>query len=187
MPCLQVQKSENLEWENWQFFYSDIEGFEFEPGYIYKLSVREKQLKAQNIPADSSSKKYTLLKVLKKMPDARLRINDIWMLESIKNKKIEFEQDNARKKLAQIEFSVAEMRVTGNDGCNNFFGGIKTLTEDAITFTPFGSTKMACMDTDLPDQFNKALFQVSKYKIENLRLHLLNEGNETMLSFKKID
>ena len=30
----------NEERQRWEFFYEDIRGFDFEPGYIYKLKVR---------------------------------------------------------------------------------------------------------------------------------------------------
>ncbi|WP_162558636.1 DUF4377 domain-containing protein [Robertkochia solimangrovi] len=48
----------------WMHFYSGIKGFDYEPGYIYKLLVDVKQI--PDPPADGSSKKYTLKKILEK-------------------------------------------------------------------------------------------------------------------------
>ena len=61
MECLQVRESPDLAW---QYFYSEIEGFTFEPGFDYELRVREE--KVANPPADGSSLRWTLVKVVSK-------------------------------------------------------------------------------------------------------------------------
>ena len=61
MECLQVRESAD---RPWQYFYSEIEGFTFEPGYRYELRVREE--KVANPPADGSSLRWTLVKVVSK-------------------------------------------------------------------------------------------------------------------------
>ncbi len=63
MQCLQVR--ENLQ-DNWRLHYGVIEGFTFEPGYLYELKIREETI--ANPPADGSSKKWTLVEVLRKTP-----------------------------------------------------------------------------------------------------------------------
>jgi len=49
---------------NWNFFYDQIEGFKYEPGYRYKLLV--KVTPVENPPADASSLHYKLIRVLEK-------------------------------------------------------------------------------------------------------------------------
>lgn len=66
MTCLQVQKSETPEEGKWLHFYSGIEGFDYEPGYIYKLIVKETEIPPHLVPADGSSLKFTLTKILSK-------------------------------------------------------------------------------------------------------------------------
>src|SRR5690554_5220129 len=51
---------------------------------------------------------------------------------------------------ATIKFELSESRVSGNAGCNNFFGSY-TLDGENINFSQMGATKMACMD----EQANK--------------------------------
>lgn len=51
--------------EGWEFFYSNIEGFQYEPGYEYVLKVREE--KKNPVPADASSIKYVLVKEVSKV------------------------------------------------------------------------------------------------------------------------
>lgn len=60
--CLLVKKGDTTEWE---FFYSAIEGFNYEPGYEYVLDVKE--TKVENVPADASAIKYELVKEVSKL------------------------------------------------------------------------------------------------------------------------
>jgi len=59
--CMLVKETQN---SDWKFFYDQIEGFEFQPGYAYKLKVQITKIK--NYPTDSSSLKYTLVEILDK-------------------------------------------------------------------------------------------------------------------------
>ncbi len=58
---LLIQQGDDIGTDNWTKFYSTIEGFNYEPGIIYNLSIKSESI--DNPPADGSSKKYTLLKV----------------------------------------------------------------------------------------------------------------------------
>lgn len=60
--CLLVKKGNATEWE---FFYSNIEGFQYQPGYEYTLEVKEEKI--ENAPADVSSIKYILVKEISKI------------------------------------------------------------------------------------------------------------------------
>lgn len=62
MEVLQVKEGDATEWS---FFYSNIEGFNFEEGYEYVLEVK-KEKKEGPIPADASSIKYKLVKEVSK-------------------------------------------------------------------------------------------------------------------------
>lgn len=94
MQCYSVQNGDTLNWQNWQNFYSGINGFEFEPGYIYKLLIKEKTLSAEDVPADASSITYTLVKILEKKADSRLQIIGLWILESMDGKNIQLYKTN---------------------------------------------------------------------------------------------
>jgi len=62
--CLLVQQGSLIGTNDWEYFYSEIEGFNYEEGYIYNLKV--KQTAIINPPMDGSSIKYELLKLLSK-------------------------------------------------------------------------------------------------------------------------
>lgn len=59
---LLVQEGDNIGTDNWSRFYSNIQGFNYEPGTIYNLSVKVEPI--DKPPLDGSSEKYTLLKVI---------------------------------------------------------------------------------------------------------------------------
>lgn len=59
--CLRTRTDPNSEW---QFFYNDIEGFDYEEGFIYKLKVNT--FDVENPPADASSIRYELNEVISK-------------------------------------------------------------------------------------------------------------------------
>lgn len=61
MKCMQVRGQPG---ESWSLFYQQIEGFTFEPGYRYQLEVTKERL--TDVPADASSLRYRLVKVVSK-------------------------------------------------------------------------------------------------------------------------
>ncbi|AKX51338.1 hypothetical protein AKN92_07410 [Thiopseudomonas alkaliphila] len=62
MKCMQVKRDTS---EEWSYFYSQIIGFKYEPGYRYKLKVQVEDV--ENPPADASSKRYTLISIIEKV------------------------------------------------------------------------------------------------------------------------
>ena len=61
--CLLVKY--NLD-DEWEFFYSSINGFMYEPDFLYKLRVSRRHV--SNPPADAPSYTLHLLEVLEKVP-----------------------------------------------------------------------------------------------------------------------
>ena len=61
--CMQVKTEPDADY---QYFYDQIEGFDYEEGYEYELSVQVESV--ENPPADASSIKYTLIEIVDKRP-----------------------------------------------------------------------------------------------------------------------
>ena len=57
--CMLVKS--NLK-DDWEYFYDEISGFNYKPGYQYKLQVKKSAVK--NPQQDASSLKYQLIKVI---------------------------------------------------------------------------------------------------------------------------
>ncbi len=66
--CLLVQEGDMIGTENWEYFYfvDSIEGFNYEPGFVYGLLV--KKIEVENPPADGSSVRYKLVSIISKEP-----------------------------------------------------------------------------------------------------------------------
>ncbi len=60
-----------------------------------------------------------------------------WNLVELFSEKIQY----AGSQIPHLRFEAE--RVSGNDGCNNFFGGY-TLDKNSLKFGLLGSTRMAC-------------------------------------------
>lgn len=187
MKCLQIQESDTIKPGEWKNFSGNIEGFEYEAGYIYKISVKKENLDPATVPADASTLKYSLIKVIEKNIDTKLRLNDIWALKAINGEIIDTEVFSGRQKQPVLELHLNEMKFLGNDGCNNVFGDIESLDENNLTFGPIGGTKMACPNMELSSKYNSALGKTKSYKLDSLQLFLYNaEGNE-LLRYQKVD
>lgn len=66
MQCMQIKEKANAPWE---LFYSQIEGFNFVAGYNYILQVKVER--RENVPADASSLRWSLVKVVSQTPVAK--------------------------------------------------------------------------------------------------------------------
>jgi heat shock protein HslJ len=185
MSCLQVQDGEKIEEGQWQNFFSNIEGFEYEPGNIYRIVVAVEQLPPP-IPADASSLRYRLVKVISKTADKTLAITDIWLVEKVG----EFEKPKGMgDKSLTFEFNASERRMFGFSGCNTLRGPITKLTETELEFGNLASTMMACgqANMELERAVSNAFSQTKKYKRDGMLLTLIGAGNEVLMVLRKVD
>ena len=183
--CLQIQKSETPDPSAWESFHGSIQGFDYQAGYVYKIVVKENHLDPGDLPADASSIEYTLVEILEKRQDLKLRINDIWVAIEIKGEILPSEEDGFS--LPQLEINVGEMRYMGNDACNNYNGGIIELDDQTIRFGIAAGTRMMCMDMKIPDLFNASLPEVLTWKIQENKLQLFDADGKEVMLLKKID
>ena len=173
--CYQIRLSPE---EDWKLYYGEIEGFDYEPGYEYKIRVNK--LVITNPPADAAGFRYQLVEVLDKKAPEWMGLHDIWALESIKGKTIELE------KRPFMELFPGQEKVQGFAGCNQFFGKIKA-TGESIQFEELGSTKMFCSDKmEVENEFLTTLRAVDNYYIKDLRL-ILSEGKQQLMVLRKVD
>ncbi len=178
MHCLNVHQGEDIENAEWEHFYSEIENFEFEEGYLKKIKVKKEE--KENVPADASSIKYTLINELEKQPDKRVQIKGKWRLVSLNDHPV-----NKKASLPDLEIRLSEMRINGYSGCNNYSGTIQQLTQDSIRFGPIMSTKKACLNDNVEPEYYEAVNSVATYIVEEGRINFYNQHGEKVLSFLK--
>ncbi|MFW5444511.1 MAG: META domain-containing protein [Methylococcaceae bacterium] len=70
--------------------------------------------------------------------DEKLRLHDIWVLETISSKQLNLKGSQKRPRL---EMNLQKMRVSGNDSCNNFFGTIEHIDQNTIVFSSIAVTR----------------------------------------------
>lgn len=65
MKCLLIKKGVE---QNWEYFYTQIRDFEYEPGYEYEIEVKKETVESP--VSDQSSINYTLVKIISKTAKA---------------------------------------------------------------------------------------------------------------------
>ncbi len=185
MHCLLIQKSDEPLPGAWETFYGTIRGFNFEPGYIYKLLVIEQSLPPREVSADAPAFSYTLQRVLEKFPDKKLIINELWFLESIQGQKLHSYEGVETLETPQLEVKVAEMRYLASDGCNRLIGGLSELSDSTVRFSIAAGTRRMCPRMEVPDMYDQLLLRVTAFSVRESQLFLYDENGEELLQFKK--
>lgn len=176
--CYQIKTAED---DDWTLHHGEIEGFDYQPGYSYRLRVWKEEI--ADPPADGASWRYVLVKEISKAPAATThsRLHDIWVLTSLDGEELD-----AADSRPTLELFPAEGRLAGTGGCNTIFGHM-TVDGNAIRFSGLGATKMYCdglMQTE--NKFLRLLQQVDHFELRNLQLHLLQE-EKVLMSLRKVD
>lgn len=159
IECLQIKEGKEKEWKN---FYSSIEGFDFVPGYTYRLKV-EKTKKVGTIPADASAYSYKLKKVVckKKVKSDKKAISMDFLNKKLIVKKLNGKALSSDK--IYFTFNANDQTIFGKSGCNSFNASYK-LSGNTLNINPGITTLMVCDETSmkLEDEFNKTIVLVKE-------------------------
>ncbi|QQR97374.1 MAG: META domain-containing protein [Sphingobacteriales bacterium] len=178
MQVLNIHKGENLDNQKWENFYSPIEGFNFEEGYLKKIEVKEE--KVENVPADASSIKYVLVKELEKTIDNRSLLNGDWILAKLNDAPI-----NKSIVLPTLKINLEQKKVSGHSGCNNFSGSLENLNTNKLIFGNIISTKMACISNNIEQELYNALSKTDSFQVINNNLIFFSADGKKLLMFIK--
>lgn len=188
MSCLQIRRDGQPE-GTWQNFYSEIRGFDYRPGYLYRLRVRATELPPESLPADASSIQYDLVEVIDEMPDPRLEIHDIWALVQIDDQGGDAFNPAAVPEHPYIEFNVTRGAYLGNTGCGEFGGKILRIGPQELRLGPMTSetAQPNCHDGSVTAHWSAALEKVASWHRKELTLALLDGNGSEVLRFRKVD
>ena len=115
---------------------------------------------------------------------ADYRLHDIWVLDSINNKKMK--AADFTKKLPYLELNLTEKKVFGSTGCNTITGAIE-IKGKKIYVGKLATTRMACKDTDFETAYLQVLeYKTIPYKITIGKLYLQVSTDEVFV-YKKTD
>lgn len=153
MECMLVRETADGEWT---LFYSQIEGFEYEPGLEYELVVRTEEI--LDPPADASSIRYILEQVVSAIPmsgeagaGADL-VEGEWRLTAFSEELLTgsdadpapgLELLASRGRGVTIAF-LADGQVGGFSGCNQYTGSYTIEGGHSLFFGPLAGTRQAC-------------------------------------------
>ncbi|WP_276135153.1 META domain-containing protein [Polluticoccus soli] len=85
---------------------------------------------------------------------------------------------------AYIKFGADSNRISGNTGCNNFFGSYNLPAPGKITIKQVGSTKRACPNMDVEMNYLKALNTATNYSVSGDMLMLNDGDNKELAKFR---
>lgn len=182
-PQLCYLVKENPE-DDWQYFYSEIDGFQFEQGYDYVLQVAE--IPVENPPAGASSIQYLLVEVESKKPaekeeEEQVDIDGtIWAATTINGQPVIDD--------SEILLGIAPDRIGGFTGCNTYFGPVES-EGNSVAVGPLGSTRIACLE-DIGDQerdYLAALESAATVDIEEDQMMVYDDAGEMILTFIHVE
>ncbi|QOD59775.1 META domain-containing protein [Polaribacter haliotis] len=108
-------------------------------------------------------------------------VEGTWTVSEIHN--ITKEELTKTQKTPFIKFE--EEKVSGNNGCNNYFSSINTIDEKTIKFSMFGETKMMCAEMKISDAFGSLLSKIDTYSVDKNTLTFFNSEGHKILVFTK--
>lgn len=107
--------------------------------------------------------------------------NKNWKLISINEEPVKSEAKQPFMVLNENENSVS-----GNTGCNNFFGTYELSGENKIKFSSLRMTKMACIGNNPEQEFIEVLDETANYSLSENEL-VLKDEDETILAIFQAD
>lgn len=175
--CMQVKQNPDAEYEP---FYDQIEGFDYEEGYEYELRVSVESL--ENPPADGSATRWMLIEVVRKTEMPSSFEGNLWKLVSYRDS-----EGNTVTALPDSEITALfqEGQVVGSAGCNSFFGTYQ-VDGETLTIDVGGATEMFCAPEELMAQENTflaAMDSAAAYRVRDQQLHIVDSHGETVLTF----
>lgn len=192
MTCYQIQKTDQRESEKWELFYDDIEGFEYQPGYLYQVKVKIVK-KPKPTPADASGLSFKLIEILQKNSDSTLSLTNIWKILHVGSFKNPTSVSNLGSLTLEnrspfvFQFDGAQSTYFGDTGCNTIRGSFTLSGDNGINFEKGTSTMKACPDMELELEIQKVFPRIRAYEIENGRLYLKDESGLILMSFQAVD
>lgn len=100
----------------------------------------------------------------------------MWTAVSINGKPVEAFPNQEPPHLVFFETSASEVRVSGSDGCNRLIGTCK-FNGEKLTFSPMGSTMMACpFGFEQSQAFKETLARVNSWRIVDNTMELMENG-----------
>ncbi len=187
--CYQIKDAKKRSFQNWQNYPGEIRDFIYKEGFVYTIAVKKI---VHEFPTTAGATYYYKLEKLIGMKPINIP-QKIWK-PKIHNQKFFLVSYldagnwvNPKEFSNYIKFDVTKKRISGNDGCNNFFGSIKSISGNNILLGPIAGTLMACPDLDNSAQKITSLLNKSTmYRVDGPDLEFYT-GTTLVLKYKLAD
>jgi len=165
--CMLVKKGNAADWE---FFYDQIQGFNYEEGYEYVLNVEEQ--KVENPPADASSIRYRLVKEISKTQ----KISDDLPIQPAEQaryqwggKVLDVEETTIGRGAAEGQFPVKVIRIEVAHSATDLFQAQDTIHAELIpnpTVEPVLGREYMFRATDVHPSHAKGVYMLNTNVID---------------------
>lgn len=140
------ERSKSSPDDEWTLFYDNIESFEYEWGYSYKLAITTEEI--ENPPEDASSTEYTLVNVLSKVREAETSVFDLSVSRTSSERLIEKVSDGLYEIYSDVRFScVAEQCDTIDSLIEQDFSVLFQFSHGSDDESPLKLVQIKCSDT----------------------------------------
>lgn len=180
--CYLVKLNEEDEWQN---YYNEIEGFEYEEGFEYQIKVKVKHV--SNSYEDASDLQYTLIEVISKVekPIHISPLYDTWGLLELNGKRVEL---GKLSRSPMLDINTRKKKIQGSTGCNSFSTSIDFNDESGYfkVHFPFPITEMACPEYSIESEYLAAMEKINSFERKGVDLYF-KKDEEVLFHFRKVD
>ena len=173
---------ENQE-DEWKYFYSKVDGFDYEEGYEYVIKVKVKS--DGNSYMDASDLKFIFVELISKEKKVVTisPLYDSWGLLELNGVSVDIAK---LMRSPLMDINTQKKKINASTGCNSFSTSFEYDDERLFKVKfPFPITEMAC-ENSIEKEFLIALESVDSYKTNGLDLILLANG-AVVLKYRKLD
>lgn len=169
--------------DEWTYFYSEIQGFDYQAGYQYVIKVKVKSL--GNSYIDAGDLQFELIEVISKTisEETKSKLFNTWGLLELNGVKI----DNLKMvRTPLLDINTQKKIMQGSSGCNSFSASF-TYDDKAIKVTfPISHTEDPCTDANIDKEYVEALKKVNRYITNGQDLMLFGDSI-TLFKFRQMD
>jgi len=171
--CLKIKDAVE---DEWVLLNDEIENFDYEEGYTYKIEVNGTKIK--NPTADEHAYKYKLVNLIYQ---EKTESNEVLLSFKGKWKISNLIGMDSLAKSPTLHIELDAKKISGNAGCNSY-GTDFTIEGDQIKFGLPIATKMMCSNMKIEKIFFDCLQNTSYYKIVDGALKLYSKDDKELLT-----
>ena len=170
--------------DNWVMIAEDIVGFEYEEGFVYRVLVKKIKV-VDDFGTERSA--YQIVEILEKNPYTGKKVKEeetsIKSTDYSLTRLVHGGTEMSVPENIVLSIDLEKKQISGNGGCNNFFGPIAFDGTSNVTIGPLGMTRKLCAGEEL-NQFEnlyvKTLGEVHSVLVENNIVKLLTPSEDLL-------